>query len=97
MKEISRPQNEIDDEFYADVKSVGEKYLCGSLGGKNWKEFLLETLDAANRYKLTLPFALILLIKQVLYLDGLGRMMGSSYALLANGKLFSEYYSILKN
>ena len=95
MKEISRPENDVDENFYEDVREVGEKYLCNSLAGKNWKEFITETLAKANKYRMRLPLALVLLIKQLLYLDGLGRMMDLNHDLLQNGAFFSEYFGLL--
>ncbi len=95
MKEISRPENDVDELFYEDVRTVGEKYLRKSLAGKNWREFITETVAKANKYHLRLPLTLVLLIKQLLYLDGLGRMMDINYDLLQNGAFFSEYFRLL--
>lgn len=95
MEEISAPDNDIDERFYDDVREVGNRYLSRSLAGRNWREFITETLHQAHRYHLRLPLTLILLLKQLLYLDGLGRMMDVNNDLLQNGAFFSEYFALL--
>ncbi len=93
MKELASTNEKLPlEKFIADVEEVGNRYLTQTLKGKNWMNFLMETLDAAYKYKLQLPFDLILIIKQLLYLDGLGRTMNADYDILKDGNRFLSYF-----
>ena len=80
------------EKFLVDAERVGKKYLTTSLKGKKWMKFLAESLDSANKYHLQLPFSLVLIFKQLLYLDGLGRMIDPDYDLLADGQAFTGHF-----
>ncbi len=88
LRKILQGEHVSMEEFIKDVERVGRRYLVRTLKESNWMKFLSETLDATNKYRLKLPFALVLIFKQLLYLDGLGRMMDPNYDLLKDGRLF---------
>jgi ubiquinone biosynthesis protein len=92
LKDLLSGENVLLEQFLDDAERVGKEYLTTTLSGKKWMRFLAETLDSANKYHLKLPFPLILIFKQLLYLDGLGRMVDPDYDLLEDGQAYTSQF-----
>ncbi|HZT66252.1 MAG TPA: AarF/UbiB family protein [Acidimicrobiales bacterium] len=75
----------------ADLSSIAGDYLERPLEDIPLARLLGELLRAANRHGVTLPTDLVLLMKQILYLDGLGRTLNPGFDVFADGARFTRY------
>lgn len=75
----------------ADLTAIAGAYLDRPLEDIPLARLLGELLRAANRHGVTLPTDLILLMKQILYLDGLGRTLNPGFDVFADGARFTGF------
>jgi ubiquinone biosynthesis protein len=75
----------------ADLTAIAGAFLERPLEDIPLARLLGELLRSANRHGVVLPTDLILLMKQILYLDGLGRTLNPGFDVFADGARFTRY------
>lgn len=75
----------------ADLTAIAGDFLNKPLEDIPLAKLLAELLRAANRHRIILPTDLILLMKQILYLDGLGRTLNPGFDVFADGARFTRF------
>lgn len=75
----------------ADLTAIAGEHLGRPLEQIPLARLLADLLRAANRHGVVLPGDLILLMKQILYLDGLGRTLNPGFDVFADGARFTDF------
>ncbi|MHB8246520.1 MAG: ABC1 kinase family protein [Acidimicrobiales bacterium] len=75
----------------ADLQAIAGTYLDRPIKEIPMGRLLGELLRAANRHGVALPTGLVLLFKQILYLDGLGRSLHPGFDVFADGARFQQF------
>jgi ubiquinone biosynthesis protein len=75
----------------ADLNQLTAKYLSGPIDQIPVARLLADAIRSANRQGVILPKDLVLLFKQILYLDGLGRRLNPNFDVFADGARFKQY------
>ncbi|MHB1486894.1 MAG: ABC1 kinase family protein [Acidimicrobiales bacterium] len=75
----------------ADLQAISAVYLDRPLEEIPMGKLLGDLLRSANRHGVVLPTDLVLMFKQILYLDGLGRVLYPGFDVFADGERFRPY------
>ncbi len=79
------------DAAVADLEKISASHLDQPWGEVPVARLLVDLIRSANRHRVVLPTDLVLLFKQILYLDGLGRMLNPQFDLFLDGTRFVRY------
>jgi ubiquinone biosynthesis protein len=79
------------DAAVADLEAISASYLDRPWGQVPVARLLVELIRSANRHGVVLPTDLVLLFKQILYLDGLGRTLNPQFDLFLDGTRFVRF------
>ncbi len=75
----------------ADLQAISAQYLDLPLEEIPMGKLLGDLLRSANRHGVVLPTDLVLMFKQILYLDGLGRVLNPGFDVFADGERFRPF------
>jgi predicted unusual protein kinase regulating ubiquinone biosynthesis (AarF/ABC1/UbiB family) len=81
------------DSAVADLESIAAAYLDRPWAEVPLARMLQELLRSANHHGIVLPADLVLLFKQILYLDGLGHLLNPGFELFQDGARFVQFMS----
>lgn len=76
-----------------ELGEVAGHYLGGPLGDMQMGALFGELLKSANRHGMALPTNHVLLFKQLLYLDGLCRILNPSFDVFRDGMRYAPYFA----
>lgn len=88
--EMAPPDTHVDiDDFAGDLRSLLSPFFGLNLSKVNLGKILLDSTTVASRYKIRIPSELMMFIKSLVTIEGLGRMVLEEFDILPYVKDFS--------
>ena len=81
------------DDVVDELGEIAGRYLGGPLGDMQMGALFGELLGSANRHGMSLPTNHVLLFKQLLYLDGLCRVLNPDFDVFRDGMRYASYFA----
>jgi ubiquinone biosynthesis protein len=89
--EIGRPLRDVDrDALERDLAALIETYADVPLGELRMTDVLVEVVGTASRHALRLPSNLLLLVKAIVTIEGVGRQLDPSFRMVRHAAPFAE-------